>query len=309
MDYSVTVLMAVHNGGPFLKPAIESILNQSYADFQFLVVDDASTDDTREVVRSYGDDRIELVCLKENVGQTAALNVGLRQTETPWMARMDADDYSAATRLEEQMKAVQEDPDIDCLGTYAWTFFDDPANVEGEITTHLDHSSIKRALLRGSPLIHGTIVVRTQALLDVGGYDDRYRYSADVEMYDRLLTKYKAGTIPSPLLGIRRHEGQGSRTSVAFDENIEIFSRRLEKHTYSPLEASAVKESLSRFYLFRARQRAGKARIVGSLRDTAKAARTSPKSFIINAGKVFLIDLIPERTRPRIKRILAKIRP
>ena len=181
--------------------------------------------------------------------------------------------------------------------------------MEGEITTHLGHPDIKRALLRGSPLIHGTIVVRTQALLEVGGYDGRYRYSADVEMYDRLLTKYKAATIPSPLLGIRRHQGQGSRTSVAFDENIEIFNRRLAKHEYSLTESSVVRESLCRFYLFRARQRGGRGRVAGLLRDTFSAVRISPKSFVSNAARVFLVDLVPERTRPRIKRVIARLKP
>ena len=296
--------MAVHNGEPFLGSAIESILNQSYPHFRFLVVDDASTDGTCDLVRSYGDTRIQLVCLETNVGQTAALNVGLRKIDTHWMARMDADDYSARTRLEEQMKMVQENRGIDCLGTYAWTFFDDPCHVEGEIKTCLDHADIKNALLRGSPLIHGTLLVRTQALLDVGCYDGRYRYSADVEMYDRLLSSYRAAAIPIPLLGIRRHRGQGSRTSVASDENIEIFRNRLEIHEYSDMEASAVKESLSRFYLFRAKQQVKKGSVQRFLRDTIVAARTSPGSFLTSLTKVFLIDLVPERIRPKMKMIL-----
>ena len=100
----LTVLMTVYNGSPFLRTAIDSILNQTYADFCFLIVDDASTDDSREIVRSYKDPRIQLVCLEHNVGQTAALNIGLRQATTPWIARMDADDYSGPTRFEEQME-------------------------------------------------------------------------------------------------------------------------------------------------------------------------------------------------------------
>ena len=308
MDCSVTVLMAVYNGGSYLRTAIESILNQSYANFRFLIVDDASTDDSREVVQSYGDCRIELVCLDKNVGQTAALNVGLQQTKTPWLARMDADDYSAVNRLEEQMGYLVAAPDIDCLGAYAWTFFDQPQEIVTEITTQLSHSGIKDELLKGSPLIHGTIVVRTEALLAVGGYDERYRYSADIEMYDRLLTKYRAATIPKGLLGIRKHRGQGSETSVAFDENIEIFKTRLTKNEYSPMEASVVKESLCRFYLIRARQRIGKGNIIGLLQDAALAVGASRKSLVPNVIRVFLVDSIPERTRPHIKRMLARFK-
>src|SRR3989338_10031399 len=118
MNPAVTVLMAVQNGGPYLRTAIESILHQTYRDFCFLIVDDGSTDDSREIVRSYDDRRIELLCLEHNVGQTAALNKGLRHAPTPWIARMDADDYSARTRLEVQIKSLEGEPLLACLGTF-----------------------------------------------------------------------------------------------------------------------------------------------------------------------------------------------
>src|SRR5688572_19340877 len=126
----LTVLMAVRNGEPFLTAAIESILRQTYEEFRFLIVDDASTDRTREVIRSYDDKRIELLCLQQNVGQTAALSIGVQRVSTPWIARMDADDYSAATRFEKQMNLLTADPSLGCVGTFAWVFRNDPAVAE-----------------------------------------------------------------------------------------------------------------------------------------------------------------------------------
>ena len=82
MNGGLTVLMAVYNGSAYLRTAMDSILQQTYSDFQFLIVDDASTDDTREIIRSYEDSRIQLICLEQNVGQTASLNIGLRQAST-----------------------------------------------------------------------------------------------------------------------------------------------------------------------------------------------------------------------------------
>ena len=188
-EAKLTVLMAVRNGEPFLSTAIESILRQTYEHFIFLIIDDASTDHTREIVGSYqeNDKRIELLCLAKNVGQTAALSIGVRHLSTPWIARMDADDYSAPTRLEEQMRLLDRDSSVGCVGTFAWVFRDDPAAAESIITRPEFHSDIKRALVWDAPIIHGSIVVSRNAFLEAGGYNDRFRYTADLDLYDRLI--------------------------------------------------------------------------------------------------------------------------
>jgi glycosyltransferase involved in cell wall biosynthesis len=292
---------------PYLPTAMESILRQTYPDFHFLIVDDASTDDTCQIVRSYSDKRIELLCLKENMGQTAALNAGLRQASTQWVARMDADDYSAPTRLEEQMRALDANSSLSCVGCYAWTFREDHKVAEGEITTHIHHADIKKALLKGSPLIHGSIVVERQALLEVGAYTDRYRYSADVEMYDRLLAKYQAATVPQRLLGIRRHADQGSRTRRALDEIIEIFGKRLSAGGYTREEAAIIRKNHARFYLFRAQKCSVGRDYRQASKDLLSALKASPGSFLPNAIKAFVVDLVPERKRATLKRLLVRV--
>lgn len=283
MRPTLTVLMTVFNGEPYLPTAIESVLGQTYRDFRFLVIDDASTDRSRAVVRSYADDRIELVCLPRNVGQTAALNVGLRQARTPWIARMDADDYSAPTRLEKQMRALEADPELVCVGTYAWAFIHDPGVVEAITVRPVTGAEIERRLLVGPPMIHGSLVVNREALLAVGGYDERYRYSADLEMYDRLLRTHHAVNIPEPLLGVRRHEGKGSITVRALDENVSIFRRRLANGAYSPAERRIVQEALSRIYLHRARVRKDGYR---SVADYACALWLRPRWLIAAARRI-----------------------
>jgi glycosyltransferase involved in cell wall biosynthesis len=217
----LTVLMAVRNGEPYLQAAVDSILSQTYGDFAFLIIDDASTDNTREIVRSYDDPRIQLLSLEKNIGQTAALNRGLQETKTEWIARMDADDYSAPKRFELQMKAAKADSTLGCIGTYAWTFTGDPAVVEGKIEKPVGNAAIQAALLWSSPLIHGSMIARTQQMRDAGGYNERYRYSADLDLYDRLLSRCGADNVPEPLLGIRRH--------------------RLAAGAYSPKEVAVVR--------------------------------------------------------------------
>lgn len=280
MSCQVTVLMAVRNGGQYLRTAIDSILRQTYQDFRFLIVDDASSDDTREVVQRYNDERIELVGLDRNVGQTAALNIGLCHASTPWIARMDADDYSAPTRLEEQMRALDADRSLGCVGTFAWEFRDDPQVVEGTITKPEDHGSIRNALLREPPMIHASLVVSRTALLGVGAYDERYRYCADLDLYDRLLACCRAANIPKQLLGVRRHDNQASFSLPAIDERIQIFSRRFASGRYSSEEIAVIRASLCFCYLFRARHFGMERRYVEGAKDLLVAFRVSSRAFI-----------------------------
>lgn len=289
----VTVLMAVRNGAPYLRTAIESVLAQTFQAFRFLIIDDASTDDTRDIVRAYGarsislgaasraesrdtDARIELVCLERNVGQTAALNLGLRHASSPWIARMDADDYAAPRRLAEQMQAVDADPSLDCVGTFAWLFRDDPRVVEGVIEKPLQDAAIKRQLCRAVPLIHGSLIMRRRAVLEVGGYDERYRYSADWDLYHRWLPRSRAVNLPQRLVGIRRHPQQDSYSRRAVDENLEIFSRLLASCRLGRRDRSMVRGSLSYTYMMRARLGMGEGKLKEMLGDVGSAVHWSP---------------------------------
>lgn len=305
MSTPVTVLMAVYNGSRFLRTAIPSILDQTYRDFRFLIVDDASTDDTRELIRSYPDDRIDLVRLEKNVGQTAALNVGLRRADSSWIVRMDADDFSAPDRVEEQMKAAEPHGDLGCVGTFAWEFSEDPTQRERVVQRPVGEAGIRRGLLLGAPMIHGTMMIRREALLAIGGYNERYRYSQDRDLFNRLLTRYPGVNIPKPLLGIRRHREQGSYCSVAADENIEIFSQMLSESHYSLEEKTVIRQSLSFSYLFRAHCREGGKEYPQIVRDIGWAFRTSPAT----ALKSLVSFAIPKKARIALERITQRNRP
>ena len=305
----LTVVMAVYNGSAFLRTAIDSVLQQTYSDFLLLIVDDASTDDTREIVGSYGDDRIILKTLKENVGQTAALNIGIREATTPWIARLDADDYSAPNRFEEQMRALEADSSIRCVGTHVWMFRDDPEFVDAIFETPESHQEIKQGLLRGSSMVHGSIVADRAALLEIGGFDERYKYVADLEMYDRLLAKYKAANIPMQLVGIRQHSGQTSGTKLAYDEAIAICSRRLETDGYTKVEASTIRATLSRAYLYRSRCGWDEHRFSNRVKDLARAVRISPNTFVWNFCLAYIFSRFSSPHQSALRRVLARSAP
>ena len=241
----VTVLMAVRNGEPYLRAAVESILNQTYREFEFLIIDDASTDNTREIVRSYGDSRIQLLCLKKNIGQTAALNLGLKEVSTEWIARMDADDFSAPLRLARQMEVLKADSSLGCVGTFGWAFRDDPSATESVMSRPVSHSDIMAELLWSAPLIHTSIVARTRTMVECGGYNERYRYSADLDLYDRLFKICRAANIPELLTGVRQHAAQDSHSAKAVRESIDIFHRRLLDDAYTQRERSVIRFAIS----------------------------------------------------------------
>src|ERR1043165_9066720 len=117
MSPHVTVLMAVYNGEPFLAKAIDSILAQTYEDFELLVVDDGSTDATPDIVRSYGDRRVRTVRNPRNIGLARSLNVGLAEARGALVARHDADDLSYPDRFRRQVEFLAAHPDVAVLGT------------------------------------------------------------------------------------------------------------------------------------------------------------------------------------------------
>ncbi|MCI0471302.1 MAG: glycosyltransferase, partial [Candidatus Aminicenantes bacterium] len=107
----ITVLMSVFNNAAYLREAIDSILNQTYTDFEFLIIDDASTDSSKEIISHYHDTRIRLIENKRNIGLTKSLNKGLHKAKGEYIARMDADDISLPDRLAVQYAFLQENPD------------------------------------------------------------------------------------------------------------------------------------------------------------------------------------------------------
>ena len=291
----LTVLMAVHNGEPHLQTAVESILAQHYRDFRFLIVDDASTDRTREIIRAADDPRLELLALPRSVGQTAALNIGLRRATTPWIARMDADDYSAPTRLAEQMTALSHYPAVRCVGTFVWEFRDDPSIVDVIKSRPVDYEGIKRAALCGSGMIHASIVINRKALLDAGAYDERYRYASDRDMFIRFLDRYQAMNVPKPLFGIRRHPQQDSFSLRAAEEYLEICETLLSDGRWSSSERAILRESLAFCYLFRARCHRRQRQYGPWGRDTVRAVRLSPMLWVRNAAGGLSSRVVPRR--------------
>jgi glycosyltransferase involved in cell wall biosynthesis len=196
--------MSVYNGLPYLEKAIESILEQTFQDFEFLIIDDASTDGSREKLRELEsqEDRIRLILHSKNRGLGYSLQEGVHKARGDWIARMDDDDVSCPSRLEKQIGYLNAHPEIDVLGSWA-VDIDGEGNKLDERTYPIDHSEIAR-LIWTNPIIHPTAIFRKAAVESVGSYDPTVRKRQDYELWFRCLEGgLKFGNVPKVLLGYR----------------------------------------------------------------------------------------------------------
>jgi len=211
----VTVLMAVHNGSALIGQAIESVLAQTLSDLELLIVDDASTDPTVEIVRSYPDPRIRLLQNERNVNQVVSLNRGLQEARSGYVARIDHDDLALPSRLERQAALLDSKPDVGVAGTWM-----DIRDLDGELRDRLtgrvsDYPDFVFALLTERELLgHPSVMFRRDAVLALGGYDESMRWAEDLDLWTRLaLGRWSAAVIEEPLVVYRWHARQQSSTS------------------------------------------------------------------------------------------------
>jgi len=215
----VTVLMTVYNGRPYLPLAIKSILNQTFSDFEFLIVNDCSTDDTRDVILSYDDPRIRLLDNDENIGQTRSLNRGLACAQGELVARMDADDISHPKRLEMQVAYLHAHPSIVAIGTNL-RFIDHTGRVIRQYMRPKHDLALRWMQLFECPISCGAVTFRKSIIWDIlGGFDPSISISQDWELWSRVLPEYKIANLPDLLLDVRKHVA--CVTAVARDAAIE----------------------------------------------------------------------------------------
>jgi glycosyltransferase involved in cell wall biosynthesis len=205
-DAKVTVLMAVYNGEVYLSEAVCSILEQSFGDFEFLIVDDASTDRSVEVVESFGDPRIRLLRNERNLGLAASLNRGLEVASGEYIARMDGDDISARDRLKAQVNLLDRNPRIGACGTWI-----NHIGKERIIRYYTDPDILKCILLFDPPMAHPTVMFRKDLFLrNALRYDGAYRRSQDYELWARASDHMEFTNIPKVLLYYRYAEEDGN---------------------------------------------------------------------------------------------------
>lgn len=200
-DPKISVIMSVYNGERYLREAIERVLNQTFADFEFIIVNDASTDSSLSIIRGYHDDRIRIIENSENIGLTKSLNKAIKQARGEYIARQDADDISLPTRFQEQVSYLERHPDVAVLGTSVYRI-DERGKVVGKMILRADAS---KKLFKRNQFSHGSIMVRKAVLDRLGGYNELFRYGQDYELWLRIARHNQVRNLKKILYKLRFH--------------------------------------------------------------------------------------------------------
>ena len=213
MTRRVTVLMATHNDELFVGAAIESILAQTFSDFELVIVDDASTDRSREVAASYRDPRIRLLANPVNRGAGATRNAGLATIASEYVAELDGNDVAAPERLAQQVAYLDSHPDVAVVGGQA-VLVDVAGRRIGAFTRPKTALGIKWCGLFQSPVIHSTIMYRRAIVWDeLRGYEEKYWFGEDYDLWCRLARRHAIGNASETLVAYR--SDPGSQTGSA----------------------------------------------------------------------------------------------
>jgi glycosyltransferase involved in cell wall biosynthesis len=207
----ITVAMSVYNNAPYLAHAIESIVAQTFTDFEFLIVDDGSTDDSAAIIERFArdDSRIRLI-RQRNAGLIASLNRIIGEARAPLIARMDGDDIALPERFERQLAFLDAHPDIGVLGTGCTCIDETGKPTIYKFDNVTSPEDVLADLKNGPPLCHPSVVMRRDAVRAVGGYHRAYKHCEDYDLWLRLSEHVQMANLPDRLLLYRQSESQVS---------------------------------------------------------------------------------------------------
>lgn len=201
---AISVVMPVYNMEEYVAESVGSILNQTFSNWELIIVDDGSTDGTAEILRSFTDSRIRVLTNFRNKGNYPARNRGCRLAKGKYIAVMDADDVCYPNRLQVQYDYLEAHPDVLLVGS-GWHFM---GGLDRNVEVLTDYEDIKLFLLDNSCFLHPSVMLRSEVMRAVGGYDEHYMYAGDYDLLCRLALRGKIENIPDRLVAYRWHPGQ-----------------------------------------------------------------------------------------------------
>ena len=197
----VSVVMSVFNAEKYIHQAVESILQQTYKNLEFIVINDGSTDGTRDILESFEDSRITLLN-QDNVGITLSLNKGIALARGKYIARQDADDISKPDRLEKQVAFLEAHPKVGLLGS-RFEFIDEDGGVKRQSLLPIDNDTLQERLIKINQFCHASVMVRKEALDKVGAYREFFRYAQDYDLWLRISEHCEIANLPETLVQYR----------------------------------------------------------------------------------------------------------
>lgn len=235
----VSVVMPTYNAASFVRETIDSVLAQNFRDFEFLIVDDASKDETVNVVGSYSDPRIRLLQQPVNSGTAAAVNLGYEAAQGEYIAHIDHDDIALKDRLQAQLGFLRKNPKIMILGGGMQAF----GAAEATISMPPDDATIKANLLSGTSNINNPTVMMRSALIKEAGLrlDPALSWACDWNFWvEAMLRRVKFANLPRVVLRYRVHQGQQSKNMSDMRPQFAIVRRKIMAKFFPVLTVSEV---------------------------------------------------------------------
>ena len=224
--------MPVYNGEKCLREAIDSILSQTFSNFEFLIINDGSSDESINIIKSYNDLRIRLINNKKNIGITKSLNKGLKIARGKYIARMDADDISLPSRLEKQFKFLENNKNIGLVGSNIF-FIDQSGKIIKKQNMPQKHFMIKWKYFFGSSMAHPSIMARTK-ILKKNLYNEDFARAQDAELFSRLIfdKDIRLANLNNYLLKYRIHPNSiiKKRSISQEEKSINVRIKNIEKY-------------------------------------------------------------------------------
>lgn len=232
----ISVIMPVFNGEKYLREAIDSIIQQSFIDWELIIINDGSNDNSENIIKSYTDTRICYYKNENNIGLIATLNKGIDRCKGKYIARMDADDISEKDRFNTQFTFLEKNKEYAMCGSYA-KVIDEKNNETGKILNLQKDCFLRINLLFSVPFIHPSVMIRSDVLKQ-NYFDSEYKYAEDYELWCRIANNYKIANISDYLLRYRWHTTNVSVKNSEIQENIKnkIIYRELQHIGLQPSE-------------------------------------------------------------------------
>lgn len=243
-DVVITVLMTVYNGGHYLEKSVNSVLSQTYRDFEFLIINDCSTDQSLEFLQSIHDPRIKIFSNPHNIGQTRSLNVGLHLAQCKYIARIDADDAAFPEWLQQQLELIEQFPLCAVLSPAA-ILMNEKDEIMKVLKTPLTADDIIFKSLFASPINHVGALMNKEIVLAHGGYDESFKIVADYALWCKLLSHdQQLINHRQILMAVRTHQHSISVLEAdnrVMQEMIDVYQVNIPFWTKQHLEASQLK--------------------------------------------------------------------
>ncbi len=284
MQVKLSVLMPAFNAEKYIGEAIESVLTQTFVDFELIIVNDGSTDRTKEIILSYKDNRIRLINTT-NQGIAAALNKGLAIAKAKYIVRFDADDICYPERLEKQYNLIKIDPEIMLVGSAADYVDEEGRFIFKGLPPAFKHEEILKILTTTCPFIHSSVLYNKEFIIENGGYNSHAHSFEDHLLWTQVVPKAKSANVDESLIKVRLN-----KQSITIDEKWRTKQfRRIKKNALRTSRISATEGA-----------------VIKNIIKNQEATGIKEGAYYAMIGKKYLWNNFqPERARSHIKKALA----